>query len=184
MSYTGIHHSSHSGEDPTVPTSEPSSRLDWLSLDAQLQSKQPEAADAGNAHDGLDLQYIFSKRSEPQSSAISKSYISAIPLGQGASTTLPYEDSFLRTARAHRGDINAPPYYLSFQLEKVEGKGYPSRGHEMWRCGKLGRFKVDRLILPKRAFGLYLSLHPSMLTVYLLSLTQNFVCMNSTTHQP
>ncbi|KAH0828006.1 hypothetical protein J3R83DRAFT_3653 [Lanmaoa asiatica] len=62
---TSAHRSSHSGEDPTIilPKSEPLSRADWLSLEAQLQAKQQQPAEA-NAYDGLDLQYILSKQSE------------------------------------------------------------------------------------------------------------------------
>lgn len=180
---TSVHRSSYSGEDPTVilPKSEPLSRADWLSLEVQLQAKQQQAADA-NVYDGLDLQYILSKHSEGSIRSFnsrlsfvqgaaghrrSSPRLSAIALG--SSTTLPFEDSFIRHLQKHDRAFDALRYYWSFQREKADlsssssrrrqiahhhrtektAKEIPSRVQEMWRCGHVGRFKVDRLMLKR-----------------------------------
>lgn len=185
---TSARRSSYSGEDPTVilPKSEPLSRADWLSLEAQLQAKQQQAPEA-NVYDGLDLQYILPKHSEGSIRSFNSrlSFVhgprrssplpSVIALGPGSSTTLPIEDSFLRHIQRNDRAFDSLRYYWSFQREKADGsnsslrrrqqahhhrtdksaKETPSRVQEMWRCGHVGRFKVDRLVL-KRTFLQYL----------------------------
>ena len=184
---SSTHRSSHSVEDPTVilPKSEPVSRAGRISLEEQLQARQQSIE--ANALDGLDLQYILSQRSEGsirsfgsrlsfvQSGAAaprrSSPHLSAIPLGLGSTTTLPFGDSFMRHIQKYDPTFDARRYYWTFQREKADaastssrrrqhahhhrtdrsGKEIPSRVQEMWRCGHVGRFKVDRLVF-KRTF--------------------------------
>lgn len=180
---TSVHRSSYSGEDPTLilPKSEPLSRADWLSLEAQLQAKQQQAAEA-NAYDGLDLQYILSRHSEGSIRSFnsrlsfvqgaagplrSSPHLTAIALGSSA--TLPFEDSFMRHIQKHDRGFEPLRFYWSFQREKADAsssssrrrqlahhhriektaKEIPARVQEMWRCGHVGRFKVDRLVLKR-----------------------------------
>lgn len=212
---TSVHHSSHNGEDPTVilPKSEPLSRADWLSLEAQLQAKQQQAAEA-NVYDGLDLQYILSKRSEGSIRSFnsrlsfvqgvpgplrSSPHLSAIALGPGSATTLPLEDSFMRHLQKHDRGFDLFRFFWSFQREKADASGSSSRRRktahhyrtdksakemmssrvqEMWRCGQVGRFKVDRLVI-KRTFPLYVSFDSARLIIC-PSCDPNFVLMHCT----
>ncbi|KAG8214069.1 hypothetical protein J3R82DRAFT_10827 [Butyriboletus roseoflavus] len=164
-----------------LPKSEPLSRADWLSLEAQLQAKQQQAAQH-NVYDGLDLQYILPTHTEgsirsfssrlsfvhgPAGPRRSSPLPSVLALGPGSTTTLPIEDSFLRHIQKNDRAFDVLRYYWSFQREKADGsnsslrrrqkahhhrtdkpvKEIPSRVQEMWRCGHVGRFKVDRLVL-------------------------------------
>lgn len=99
---------------------------------------------------------------------ISSPHLAAIPLGLGSTTTLPFEDTFTRHIQKHDLAFDAFRYYWSFQREKADasgssrrrqqahhhrtdksGKEMPSRVQELWRCGHVGRFKVDRLVFKR-----------------------------------
>lgn len=95
----------------------------------------------------------------------------------GSTSTLQIDDSFTRHLQKHDRSYDADRYYWSFQREKADAsnsslrrrrqahphnnaklaKEGPSRVQEMWRCGHVGRFKVDRLAF-KRTFVYPLSL--------------------------
>ncbi|KAF8134506.1 hypothetical protein EV363DRAFT_1323724 [Boletus edulis] len=89
-------------------------------------------------------------------------------LGAGSTTTLPlpFEDSFMRHLRKHDRAFDDDRYFWSFQRERADasssssrrrqqahqhrtdksGKDTGPRVQEMWRCGHVGRFKVDKLV--------------------------------------
>lgn len=190
---SSTHRSSHSGEDPTLilPKSEPLSRADWLSLEAQLQAN-PQQMVEPSAYDGLDLQYILSRRSEGSIRSVNSrlSFVQGATghhrfsphlfRGAGSSTTLPFEDTFMRHIQKHDRAYDSLRYYWSFQREKADAsssssrrrqqahhhrtdksrKDTGSRAQEMWRCGHVGRFKVDKLVI-KRTFAQHLSFNSS-----------------------
>ena len=221
---SSTHRSSLSGEDPTVilPKSEPHSRADWLSVEAQLHAKQqqqhqqqqqqpqPQQVVEPGVYDGLDLQYILSRRSEGSIRSVN----SRLSFVQGAagprrssphifraaesSIILPFEDTFTRhLQRFHRG-YDDQRYNWSFQRERADASSSSSRRRqqvqqyrndksgnsagprvqEMWRCGHVGRFKVDRLVF-KRAFASCLSFdstyHPSCDPNYILIHTNSAI---------
>jgi hypothetical protein len=213
---SSTHRSSHSGEDPTLilPKSEPLSRADWLQL--ELQANQQQVAEP-SAYDGLDLQYILSRRSEGSIRSVNSrlSFVQGAAgphrfsphlfRGAGSSTTLPFEDTFMRHIKKHDQAYDGLRYYWSFQREKADAsssssrrrqhahhhrtdksrKETGSRAQEMWRCGHVGRFKVDKLVI-KRTFARRLSFDSTGLIIYHPSCDPNFVLMrmNSTTCGP
>ncbi|KAI9571156.1 hypothetical protein HD554DRAFT_2312434 [Boletus coccyginus] len=197
---SSTHRSSHSGEDPTLilPKSEPLSRADWHSLEVQLQAKQQQqqVVDPG-VYDGLDLQYILSKHSEGSIHSVGSrlSFVQGISgpsrssphlfRGAGSTTTLPFEDTFMKHLQKHDRGYDTLRYFWSFVREKADApssssrrrqqvhhhrtgksrKEPGSRVQEMWRCGHVGRFKVDKLVF-KRTFIRCLSFDSTGLIVY------------------
>ena len=212
---SSTHRSSISGEDPTLilPKSEPHSRADWLSLEAQLQAKQQEQQEQVDPTDGFDLQYILARRSEGSIRSVNSrlSFVHGAAgahrtsphlfRGAGSSTTLPFEDTFMRHLQKHDRAYDVFRYYWSFQREKADAsstssrrrqlarqhrsdksrKDTGSRVQEMWRCGHVGRFKVDKLVI-KRTFSRRLSFDSTGLIIYRTSRDPDFVLMrmNST----
>lgn len=179
---TGTHRSSHSGEDPTVilPKSEPLSRADWLSVEAQLQANQQQQQPQQqvvehNVLEGLNLDYILSKHSEGSIRSVGSrlSFVQGplgprlssphLFLGPGSTTTLPFEDSFMKHLQKYDRAFVDQRYFWSFRREKADastnrrrqqahhkiGKETGPRVQEMWRCGHVGRFKVDKLVFKR-----------------------------------
>lgn len=210
-----VHRSSYSAEDPTVilPKSEPLSRPGRISLEAQLQAKQQQQQHVDlDAYHGLDLQYILSRRSEgsirsfnsrlsfvqpgPAGPRRSSPHLSAIPLGLGSTTTLPFEDTFTVHLQKHDLAFDTHRFYWSFQREKADAsssrrrqqahhyrtdksvKETSSRVQEMWRCGSVGRFKVDRLVF-KRTSPRSLSFDATRSIDHPLSCDPNFTLNSS-----
>ncbi|KAF9237581.1 hypothetical protein BU15DRAFT_88725 [Melanogaster broomeanus] len=173
-----------------VPKSEPQSRADWRSLEAQVQAQQQQAADSGNAYDGFDLRFILSKHYEgsTHSSNGSHSRLSSIapfpvdpssiahfvtvPRRTSTVTLQSNEDTFFGYVRKHdqtfgnhwafmREKADVPSVVVSSSSSSRQGKSstnhprvpntsearksMPPGTQEIWRCGHVGRFKVDRL---------------------------------------
>lgn len=90
----------------------------------------------------------------------------------GSSVTLPFEDTFMRHIQKSDQAFDPQRYYWSFQRERADasnsslrrrqqaqhhrhdksGKETGPRVQEMWRCGHVGRFKVDKIVF-KRTFA-------------------------------
>ncbi|KAH7888891.1 hypothetical protein F5I97DRAFT_1925442 [Phlebopus sp. FC_14] len=209
------------GEDPiaVVPKSEPLSRADWRSLEAQAQQQQQQATDSGNPYEGLDLAYILSRKSEgsirsfgssayafgqsgsrmTQSDAGSSRFSSIAPFAVGArrtstitlQTNYSNDDAFLRHIRKNDVGYGTVEERWAFVREKADGVGMvssktsstrhgrPSTSHsrispsdnskrtmapgeqELWRCGHVGRFRVERSIFhhPAKASQHRLNIH-------------------------
>jgi hypothetical protein len=84
----------------------------------------------------------------------------------GSSVTLPFEDTFMRHIQKSDQAFDPQRYYWSFQRERADasnsslrrrqqaqhhrhdksGKETGPRVQEMWRCGHVGRFKVDKIV--------------------------------------
>ncbi|KIJ68113.1 hypothetical protein HYDPIDRAFT_25558 [Hydnomerulius pinastri MD-312] len=198
------HITSQSGDNPAVivPRSEPLSRTDWISLEAQVQAQQQQAAESGNVYDGLDLRYILSRQSEGSirsfhssaqlsfihgppgqrsSAEASSSRLSSIapfafgPRRTSTVTLQSNDDPFYKHIRKYDQAFDAIEDHWSFMREKADGAGVSSSAssstrhgrsstshshipntdkakktmppgtQEIWRCGHVGRFKVDRL---------------------------------------
>ena len=198
---SSTHRSSQSGEDPTLilPKSEPLSRADWHSLEVQLQAKQQQqqVVEPPSVYDGLDLQYILSRQSEGSIRSVSSrlSFVQGAAgpsrssphlfRGAGSTTTLPFEDTFMKHLQKHYRGYDTLRYFWSFEREKADASSSSSRRRqqahhhrtgksrkepgsrvqEMWRCGHVGRFKVDKLVF-KRTFIRCLSLDSTGLIIY------------------
>ncbi|KAG9316760.1 hypothetical protein JVU11DRAFT_2822 [Chiua virens] len=130
----------------------------WDGLDLQyILSRQSEGSIRSfNSH----LSFVQSIAAAARSSS---QHISTIAPFAGGSTT-GFGDTFTTHIQNNDSSFNTIRYWWSFQREKADAsssmrrrqqaqhradklsKETPSRTQEMWRCGLVGRFKVDRLV--------------------------------------
>lgn len=197
------HMSSHSGDDPAtvVPRSEPLSRADFRSLDAQATQQQLEDSYAGRdgTWDGIDLTYILSRKSEGSirsfRSTAQLSFLSPGRTSTGESSSARLSSTWLGGVRRtstvtlqtngsgedtftrHAGQYDPRSDQWKFLKEKADGPATSSissvrhgrspslamsspivdkgkqtmlpGAQEIWRCGHVGRYRVDRLVFKR-----------------------------------